>query len=65
MIIYSGVTNYMSNSLKYLHTYVSCPSSRKIVIPDGSLNTIAGKGNIKISHNLILESVLHVPNFSH
>lgn len=59
-IMDSRITDHMINIYKYFHNYVSCPSSRKIIMADGSLNTIVRMGKIKLSSTLILENGLHV-----
>ncbi|KAJ4712334.1 hypothetical protein OWV82_014593 [Melia azedarach] len=38
--------------------------SRKIATADGSLSTVAGVGDVKISPSFILKNVLHVPKLS-
>ena len=43
--------------------YNPCPGNFKIRIADGSLSSVAGKGNIKLS-NMTIFSVLHVPNLT-
>lgn len=50
----------MTNTYEFFSIYVPCSSNKKIVIADCSLNTIAGKGNIKFNPTLILENVLHI-----
>ena len=41
-----------------------CPCNRKIVTTDGSLTTVAGIGDVKISPSLLLKNVLHVPRLT-
>ena len=45
-------------------TYSPCPSNRKIVTADGSLITVAGLGDVKITPLVTLKNVLHVPKLS-
>ena len=54
----------MTSISSLFQTYVPCAGHQKVKIADGSLSSIAGKGSIKLSDNLILKSVLHVPNLS-
>lgn len=54
----------MTNISKFFNIYVSCPSNKKIVTTDGSLNNIAHNGNIELSSTLILEKMLYVPMLS-
>ncbi|KAH9753027.1 protein kinase domain-containing protein [Citrus sinensis] len=63
-IIDSGATDHMTSHSKLFYSYIPCPGSQKIKIADGSLSSAAGKGSIPISTNLVLTSVLHVPNLS-
>jgi len=60
-IIDSGATDHMTNSSNLFCTYTPCPSSRKISVADGSLTTVAGLGDVKLSPEFNLRQVLHVP----
>uniref|UniRef100_A0A2P2N9E0 Retrovirus-related Pol polyprotein from transposon TNT 1-94-like beta-barrel domain-containing protein n=1 Tax=Rhizophora mucronata TaxID=61149 RepID=A0A2P2N9E0_RHIMU len=44
------------------HKYDPCYGNFSVRIVDGSLSRVAGTGSIVISKDLILESVLFVPN---
>ena len=50
----AGVSNFSLS-------YAPCPSSTKVKIADGSLSSVAGIGSFKVSKDLTLNSVLHVP----
>ncbi|KAI5391234.1 hypothetical protein KIW84_076180 [Lathyrus oleraceus] len=57
----------MDNLLKLLkfNSSLNIPTGfEKVRIVDGSYSSIAGKGNIKISEQITLQSVLHVPKFT-
>lgn len=59
LIIHFKTTNHMANNSKYFNAYVSCPSNKKIIITNGSLNNIASNGNIKLSLILFSQNPLH------
>ena len=64
-VIDSSATDHMTtHSLQQFKNYNPCPRSRKIVIADGSLTTIALVGDVQISPTLTLKNVLHVPKLS-
>ena len=54
----------MTHASQYFSTYTSCPSSRKIIVANGSLAIVAGLGDIYVTPSLILKNVLHVPKLS-
>ena len=62
----------MTHSSNNFSTYSPCPSNKKIANPsnkkiataDGSLTTVAGIGDVKISPLMTLKNVLHVPRLS-
>ena len=54
----------MTHSSNNFSTYSPCPSSKKIATADGSLTTVAGIGDVKISPLMTLKNVLHVPRLS-
>ncbi|KAL3516705.1 hypothetical protein ACH5RR_023607 [Cinchona calisaya] len=60
----SGATDHVTPTSQFLHTNTLCPSSRKIVVANGSLATVAGIGDIHIMPTFFLKNVLHVPNLS-
>ena len=63
-IVDSGATNHMTHSSTEFISYTPCPSNKKIVTADGTFITVAGKGDIPLSQNLMLRDVLHVPKLS-
>lgn len=50
----------MINTSKYFCTYISGPNNKNIITANGSINTIADKGDIKLNPTSILKNVLHV-----
>ena len=54
----------MTPKSQLFHTYTPSPSNKKIVVANGSLVTIAGFGDIYITHTLIIKNVLHAPKLS-
>ena len=44
------------------HTYFLNLGQRKVQIADGKFSVVAGIGSIQISHDILLENVLHVPS---
>ncbi|GAU39772.1 hypothetical protein TSUD_220160 [Trifolium subterraneum] len=63
-IIDSGASEHMTNCSHLFSSYFLSSGSEKVRIADGSYSSIAGKGNIKISEHITLQSVLHVPKFA-
>lgn len=61
-IIDTGASDHMTDAYHLFTSYKPCSGNLKVKIADGSLSTVAGKGSVKISDSLTLESVLHVPN---
>ena len=59
-----GVTDHMTHNPNQFKTYLPCPSNRKIVAADGTTTTVAGIGDVKVTSNLVLKNVLHVPHLS-
>ena len=41
-----------------------CHENVRVKIVDGTITSVAGKGSIHLSDNLVLYSVLHVPNLA-
>lgn len=54
----------MTHSSTEFISYRPCPSNKKIATTDGTFITVAGKGDILLSQDLILKDVLHVPKLS-
>ena len=63
-IIDLGATDHMTGCANLFSTYTSSLRNFKVKIADGSLSTVASMGTIEIGPNLILRSVLHVPNLT-
>jgi len=54
----------MTSSSKLFESYSPLYCNEQIRIADGSFNSISGKGTIKLSPHLTLQSVLHVPKLA-
>ena len=63
-IIDSGASDHMTSFSNLFNTYSPCSGNKKIRIADGSFSPITGKGLIKLSENIDLKSVLHVPKLA-
>ncbi|RVW99495.1 Copia protein [Vitis vinifera] len=63
-IIDSRASDHMTSFSNLFNTYSPCSSSEKIRITDGSFSPIAGKGLVKLSENIDLKYVLHVPKLA-
>ena len=63
IIDYGAFVNMTSFS-NLFNTYSSCSGSEKIKIADGSFSPIAEKGLVKLSKNIDLKFVLHVPKLA-
>ena len=63
-VVDSGATDHMTYSSTEFISYRPCPSNKKIATADGTFITVAGKGDILLSQDLILRDVLHVPKLS-
>lgn len=63
-IIDSGTYDHMTNCSQLFDSYYPCSGSKKIRIANSSFSPIASKGNIKISENISLKLVLHVPKLA-
>ena len=51
----------MKGGSNFFLSYTPCPSFTKIKITNGSLSFVARIGSIRVSKDLILHSILHVP----
>ena len=60
-IIDLDASDRMTGGSHFFLFYISCPSSIKIKIADGSLSSVTGIGSIRVFKHLILHSILHVP----
>ena len=64
LIIDLGTTDHMTGCANLFSTYTSNLGNFKVKITDGSLSMVASMGTIKIGADLILHSILHVPNLT-
>ena len=60
----SGATDHMTQSFHGFVSYSPCPSNKKIATADGTLVTVAGRGDVVINQNFVLKNVPHVPKLS-
>ena len=63
-ILDSGATHHMTPLPTHFSTYSPCPSNKKISIADGTLITVAGRGNVQLNPFMTLNNVLHIPKLS-
>ncbi|PON35454.1 hypothetical protein PanWU01x14_336080 [Parasponia andersonii] len=63
-VVVSGATNHMTQSSHRFVSYSPCPSNKKIATADGTLVTVAGRGDVVINQNFTLKNVLHVAKLS-
>ena len=63
-IIDSGASDHMTDAHHLFTTYSPCAGNLKVKIAYDTLSPIAGKGSIRISESITLNSFLHVPNLS-
>ena len=57
----SGASDHMIGNSTLFSTYSPCPRNYKVSIANGERVVVAGKGIVKISNDLYLPDVLHVP----
>ena len=64
-ILDSGATNHMSYDLNLFSSYhkITAHDNNTITIPDGTSVHIKHVGSVNLNHHIILQNVLHVPNF--
>lgn len=63
-IIDSGASDHMTGDPSLFQSYYPCSENYKVHIANGSLSSVTGIGSIIISQDLILKSVLLVPNLT-
>ena len=63
-MIDSRASNHVTSFSNPFNTYSPCSGSEKIRIADGSFSPIAEKGLVKLSENIDLKFVLHVPKLA-
>ncbi|RVX23040.1 Retrovirus-related Pol polyprotein from transposon TNT 1-94 [Vitis vinifera] len=61
-IVDTGASDHMTGDAAILQNYKPSNGHSSIHIADGSKSKIAGTGSIKLTKDLYLDSVLHVPN---
>ncbi|RVW82116.1 Retrovirus-related Pol polyprotein from transposon RE1 [Vitis vinifera] len=61
-IVDTGASDHMTGDAAILQNYKSSNGHSSVHIADGSKSKIAGTGSIKLTKDLYLDSVLHVPN---
>ncbi|RVW56514.1 Retrovirus-related Pol polyprotein from transposon TNT 1-94 [Vitis vinifera] len=61
-IVDTGASDHMTGDAAILQNYKPSNGHSSIHIADGSTSKIAGTGSIKLTKDLYLDSVLHVPN---
>ena len=61
-IVDSGASDHMTGNRALFHEYTLSRDNFRLRIVDGTLSQVAGTGSIKIMKDLLLNSVLHVPN---
>ncbi|RVW57098.1 Retrovirus-related Pol polyprotein from transposon TNT 1-94 [Vitis vinifera] len=61
-IVDTGASDHMTGDAAILQNYKPSNSHSSVHIADGSKSKIAGTGSIKLTKDLYLDSVLHVPN---
>ena len=62
-VLDSGANDHMTGKLSIFSSPV-VPIHQTICLADGSTSTIQHKGDVCLSPNITLSSVLHVPNFA-
>jgi hypothetical protein len=61
-VIDSGASNHMTGDKTVLHEYSESKEDCAVKVADGTLSKIEGTGRSRISKDMILKSVLYVPN---
>ncbi|KAA0062437.1 putative mitochondrial protein [Cucumis melo var. makuwa] len=64
-ILDSGATDHLTGFSEHFVTYTPSASNEKIRIANGSLASVAGKGQIVLFDGFSLQKVLHVPKLSY
>ena len=61
-IIDSGASDHMTGDATLLNEYNQCTNNSTVRIADGSSSQVKGIGLSRLSRDMILNSILHVPN---
>ena len=61
-IVDTGASDHMTGDAAILQNYKPSNGHSSVHITDGSKSKIVGTGSIKLTKDLYLDSVLHVPN---
>ncbi|KAL2241232.1 UNVERIFIED_CONTAM: Retrovirus-related Pol polyprotein from transposon RE1 [Sesamum indicum] len=64
-IIDTGATRHMCGDATLLDSLAPIHPTPIISLPDGNTTDATHTGTVKLSHNIILEHVLHIPSFQH
>ena len=65
-IVNSGATDHMTgNAFFFFKKYFPSSDQRKVQVANEKVLVVAGTGTVRISPDIVLEIVLHVPNFSY
>lgn len=60
----SGIPDHMTSLCHLFHSYTPCSGPEKVRLADGSFSSIAGEAIVKISRDINLKSVLHIPKLT-
>ena len=61
-VIDSGASDHMTRHINLLSNFQPCDKNWTVKVADGSLSRVVGTSSIALSKNIILKSVLLVPN---
>lgn len=63
-VIDSGASDHMLGNSSVFISYSPCYGNLRVKTVDGSIASVVGKGIVKLSRNLALDFVLHVPSLT-
>ncbi|KAL0451427.1 UNVERIFIED_CONTAM: Retrovirus-related Pol polyprotein from transposon RE2 [Sesamum latifolium] len=63
-IVDSGASNHVYGNINLFHSYTKSTNHHFIHLPDGSKKLVQYVGTMNLTHNITLENVLFVPQFS-
>lgn len=64
-IVDSGASTHICANPKLLYTTYKLDAPTTIILPDGTLRTVAFAGKARVNKDIVLEEVLYVPGFTH